>query len=161
MFTRDSKRPPEIQRFRAAPFQLQKTFKTPLKDLTRFVATALAPFSLQSGVLSTDEVVFEPTNLKRELANSFGHNGDWYELNIRVEGQQDIARLLQASLGDWVDFLFLPVPELFAIYADHDEFTTFYASEESHLASITSALTNAGFEPVANYYREPSGDRWR
>ena len=113
------------------------------------------------GVLSTDEIVFEPTNLKRELADSSGQNDDWWHLNIKAEGQHDIVRLLRASLGDWVDFLFLPVPELFAIYADHDEFTTFYTSEESHLDSITTALTNAGFEPVTNYFREPSGDSWR
>ena len=161
MLALESKRAEEIQRFRAAPFQLQKTFKTPLKDLPRFVATFLAPFSLESGVLSTDEIVFEPKNLKGEFADSSGQTDDWWHLNIKAEGQHDIARLLRASLGDWVDFLFLPVPELFAIYADHDEYTTFYACDESQLDRITNALTSAGFEPVANYFREPSGDRWR
>lgn len=112
--------------------------------MPRFVATFLAPFSLQSGVLSTDEIVFEPTNLKRELADSSGQNYDWWHLNIRVDGLEDIARLLRASLGDWVDFLFLPAPELFAIYADHDEYTTFYGSNESHLARHFRSTENCG-----------------
>jgi hypothetical protein len=161
MLTLLSKRTEEIQRFRSAPFQLQSTFKTPLKELQRFVATFLAPFRLQGGILSTDEVVFEPKNLKRELANSTGQNDDWYRLNIRAQGQHDVERLLQAALGDWVDFAFLPTPELFAIYADHDEYTTFYGSNESHLAGISDALKTAGFEPVENYFRESEGDRWR
>lgn len=161
MLALESKRAEEIQRFRATPFQLQRTFKTPLKELPKFVATFLAPFTLESGVLSTDEVVFEPKNLKRELANSTAQDDDWYHLNIRAEGQQDVARLLHAALADWVDFLFLPTPELFAIYADHDEYTTFYCSDESQLANITAALINAGFSLVEDYFREPAGDRWR
>jgi len=155
-------RPEEIQRFRNAPWPFQRTFKTPLKDLNRFVSSLLAPFSLDNGVLSTDEVVFEPKNLLRELASGSGPStNDRYEFIIRAAGQTEIARLLEAALGDWVDFVFVPTPELFAIYADHDEFTTLYSDDESRLIRLASALEKAGFEPVATYVRESSGDKWR
>jgi hypothetical protein len=41
---------------------------------------------------------------------------------------KEIAPLLEAALGDWVDFLFVPVPKPFAIYADHDDYITLYAN---------------------------------
>ena len=161
MLTALQQRPEEIQRFRNAPWPFQRTFKTPLKDLNRFVSSFLAPFSLDNGVLSTDEVVFEPKNLLRELASGSGQSNDWYEFIIRADGQTEIARLLEAALGDWVDFVFVPTPELFAIYADHDEFTTLYSDDESRLINLASALEEAGVEPVAAYVRESSGDKWR
>lgn len=71
MLTLLSERPPEIQRFRAKPWPFQQTFKTPLKNLNRFVSTFLAPFSLERGALSTDEVVFEPKELLRLLYYCF------------------------------------------------------------------------------------------
>jgi len=37
----------EIRQFRAGPWRFQKTFKTPLKDLNRFVSTFLASFPLE------------------------------------------------------------------------------------------------------------------
>ena len=63
MLTLLSERPEEILRFRDKPWPFQQTFKTPLKDLNRFVTTFLAPFSLDRGAMSTDEVVFEPKDL--------------------------------------------------------------------------------------------------
>jgi hypothetical protein len=60
----------EIQRFRATQWLFQQTFKTPVKDLNRFVSTFFAPFSLDRGGLSTDEVVFEPKNLLHLLATN-------------------------------------------------------------------------------------------
>jgi hypothetical protein len=68
MLTFLSEQPEEIRRFRAKPWNFQRTFKTPLKDLNRFVSTFLATFSFSEGALSTDEVVFEPRNLLILLA---------------------------------------------------------------------------------------------
>jgi hypothetical protein len=156
-----SERPEEIQRFCAAPWQFQLTFKTPLKDLSRFVSTFLAHFPLERGALSVDLVVFEPKNLLKLFARKSLQLADCWNFNLRAEGQQGVLELLEAALGDWVDFSFVPTPESFAIYADHDEYTTIYANGESDLAELTRDLKNAGFESVAGYTRGGMNDGWR
>jgi hypothetical protein len=156
-----SERTEEIQRFRAAPWIFQRTFKTPLKDLNRFVSTFLARFTLERGALSTDEVVFEPKDLLHLLTAHSLAVQDYYHLTIQAMGQQEIAELLEAALGDWVDFVFVPSPEVIAIYADHDEYTTFYAQDDATLTSVASNLETAGFEAVPSYTRGSSGDKWR
>jgi len=161
MLTLLSERPLEIQRFRAKPWPFQQTFKTPLKDLNRFVSSFLAPFSLEKGALSTDEVVFEPKNLLHLLADSSLTVENQYQLTIQATGQGAVADLLQAALGDWVDFVFVPTPELLAIYADHDEYTTFYTRDERVLKSLISALEKSGFEAVLDYTRVSSDGKWR
>ena len=161
MFTLLSERPGEIQRFRAKPWPFQQTFKSPLKDLNRFVSTFLAPFSFAEGALSTDEVVFEPKNLLHLLANNSLSVEDQYHLTIRAVGHHAIANLLEATLADWIDFVFVPSPEALAIYADHDEFTTFYAPDDVTLKHVASGLVKSGFEAVLDYTRGGSGDKWR
>ena len=161
MLTLLAERPEEIRRFRAMPWRFQQTFKTPLKDLNRFVTTFLAPFSLDNGAMSTDEVVFEPKDLLDLLAKHSLSVEDQYHLTIRAVGQQAVANLLQAALGDWVDFVFVTSPEVFAIYADHDEYTTFYTPDDVTLKKVVSALEKSGFDAVLDYTRRSSGDKWR
>jgi hypothetical protein len=161
MLTLLSERPEEIHRFRATPWPFQQTFKTPLKDLNRFVTTFLAPFSLERGTMSTDEVVFEPKDLLRLLSNNSLTVEDQYHLTIQAEGQQAVIHLLQAALGDWVDFVFVPSPEVLAIYADHDEYTTFYTRDDATLKNVTSGLEKSGFEAVPDYTRGSLGNKWR
>ena len=79
-----SARTEEIHRFRVTPWLYQQTFKTPLKDLNRFVSTFLAPFSLESAALSTDEVVFEPKHLLHLLANNSLSVENYYHLTIQA-----------------------------------------------------------------------------
>jgi hypothetical protein len=161
MLTLISEPPGEIQRFREKPWPHQQTFKTPLKDLNRFISIFLAPFSFGEGALRTDEVVFEPQNLLSLLAKNSLSVEDQYHFTIRAAGQPAIADLLEATLADWIDFVFVPSPEALAIYADHDEFTTFYAPDEMTLKNVTSKLAMSGFEPVPNYTRGCSGEKWR
>ena len=161
MLTVLSERTEEIKRFRAAPWPFQQTFTTPYDDLNRFVSTFLATFSLEKGALSTDQGVFEPENLLRLLASKSLSVENYYDLKIQATGQLEIANLLQAALGDYIDFVFVPSPELIAIYTDHDGYTTFYAQDDATLKSVGSRLETAGFEAVASYTRGSSGDRWR
>jgi hypothetical protein len=156
-----SERTEGIQRFRATPWLFQQTFETPFKDLNKFVSTFLAPFSLERGALSTDEVVFEPKNLLRLLATNSLSVENYYDLKIQATGQLEIADLLRAALGDPVDFAFVPSPEVIAIYTDHDGYTTFYAQDDVTLKSVGSRLETAGFKAVAGYTGGSSGDRCR
>jgi hypothetical protein len=161
MFTLLSEQPKEIRQFRVNPWPFQQTFRTPLKDLHRFVTAFLAPFSLEKGTISTDEVVFEPKDLLNLLANDSLSVQDQYHLTIQAEGQQALADLLQAALGDWIDFVFVSAPEVVAIYADHDEYTTFYTRDDATLKNLASGLEKSGFGAVRDYTRRSSGDKWR
>jgi hypothetical protein len=69
--------------------------------------------------------------------------------------------LLQAALGDWVDFVSVPSPEVLARYADHDEYTTFYSRDDATLKNVVSGLQKSGFEAVLDYTKGSSGDKWR
>jgi hypothetical protein len=150
-----------ILRFQAKPWPFQRTFKTPLKDLERFVSTIIDSYSLDSGVIWTNEVVFEPGEVLRLLEKHSIQIENRYKFTLQAKGQSDIAELLEAVLGDWIDFLFLPVPELFAIYADHDEFATFFFPTDSALNEMTSRLEHAGFLTVQDYMRDCSDDKWQ
>jgi hypothetical protein len=160
MLTLLSDRTEEVARFRADPWPFQHTFQTPSKELHRFVSTFLAPFSLDKGSLSTDEVVFDPQVLLELMANNSIKVGNHWKWNLGVEGDQGVAELLESALSDPVDFVFVPTPELFAIYADHDGYITFYAPNEITLLKLISDLESAGFESV-EYTRGSSEGRWR
>ena len=137
-----------------AAWKFQTTFSTPLKSLDAFVSTILPDHGgFERASVTIDEIVFDPKTLNALLANSslsanLGH--DW---SIADEGKENVRKLLVASLSDWVDFLFVPVPKPFVIYADHDEFTTFYANTKSNLNRVVPALLDKGFSQVPDYQR--------
>lgn len=76
---------------------------------------------------------------------------------LRLKGES-IARLLEALLSDWIDFEFTPAPALLVIYADHDEFITFYSNDELSLEKLVKDLQASGFELVKDW-RRPKGYR--
>lgn len=84
----------------------------------------------------------------QSLPVEYGH--DW---SIEVEGKQQVKELSIAALSDWVDFVFIPKPKPFVIYADHDEFTTFYANTKSNLNLVAQPLLANGFKQVSDYQR--------
>ena len=130
-----------LKRFRRTPWRFQQTFQTPLKNLKPFVATissTLAPIS--SASVTIDQVVFEPKHLigflsEHRLPPQYGH--EWC---ITAESHPVAEGLLEAVFADWVDFVFVPTPQPFVIYADHDGYTTFYANTKSNLNSWCSLL---------------------
>ena len=74
-------------------------------------------------------------------------------MTIQADGHQAVADLLQDALGDWVDFVFIPSPEVVAIYADHDEYATFYTCNAATLKDLASGLGKSGFEAVRHEKR--------
>ena len=98
--------------------------------------------------------MFEPEHLLDILTrHSLPHQ---YQKGTAVvaEGQQESEELLHAAFSDTMDFLFVPTPKPFVIYADHDEFTTFYANTRSNLNRVSDALLTQGFEEVSGYQRQ-------
>jgi hypothetical protein len=131
--------PGTLKRFRRTPWRFQKTFLTPLKDLQAFVASIFSAHELlQAGCATIDQVVFDPKHLsallaKHSLPAQFGR--DW---SLSASGRDEAAELLEAALGDWIDFIFVPTPKPFAIYADHDEYTTCHRSLQNQPAGVES-----------------------
>ncbi len=120
-----------------------------------FVATIVsADTALETACVTIDQVVFEPKHLTAMLANcslptEYGH--DW---SIIATTKQEAKTLLEATLSDWIDFIFIPTPKPFVMYANHDEYTTFYANTRSNLNRVADALSMKGFERVENYERK-------
>ena len=56
--------------------------------------------------------------------------------------------LLRTTFSDWIEFVFQPLPKPFVIYADHAEYTTFFANTKGNLNQVVLPLEAAGFETV-------------
>jgi hypothetical protein len=143
-----------LETFRGNPWEFQQTFETPLDDLPSFVKTIVSAANpIQATSLTIDQAVFEPRNLIGMLANYSFPPQYQHGLCLTAAGQKEVEELLSIVLSDWIDFLFVPEPQSFAIYADHDEYTTFYARTPAKLNLIAAALTEQGFKSKPLYKR--------
>ena len=153
--------PVAIHQFRANPWPYQKTLVTPRKDMASFLSALLAAFPVHQGAASTDQVVFEPDNLLELLKARELPTENYWTFCAEASNTEDAAVLLDAMLNDWIDFVFVPSPESFAIYADHDEFLTLYVPTSSGLDQLVTQLEMVGFS-FEDYVRPSGGnDIWR
>jgi exonuclease VII small subunit len=147
--------PAALKKFRRTEWKFQQTFETPLKDLKRFVSTidqAAGPW--RSASITIELAVFDPTRLI-DLMNATSISPRYQRgVSIIAVGQEESKALLEAALGDWLDFIFVPEPKSFAIYADHDEFTTFFAQNRSNLNRVVQSLSAQGFKLEREYRRK-------
>ena len=108
---------------------------------------------MKSGSCTIHQVVFEPIG----LISLFESHSIWpaykHGLCLTAEDQPEVAELLRTVLSEWIDFLFIPEPQWFAIFSDHDEYSTFYAHGRANLDRLASALSEQGFKAVTNYER--------
>jgi hypothetical protein len=142
-----------IEKFCKTSWGFQTTFQTPLKDLERFVAAILSTEEdITKASVIIDQVVFEPKNLTALFSGSQTQSlsKDW---SLTATDKVEVHKLLRATLSDWIDFAFIPLPKPFVIYADHDEYTTFYANTKLNLSRFVSVLTANGFKQLANWQR--------
>ncbi|MBX3302432.1 MAG: hypothetical protein KF693_09475 [Nitrospira sp.] len=143
-----------LSQFRRNPWPFQTTFETPLNDLERFVSVFFSVHQpIESGCVTIDDYVFEPKTLNAFLAKQSVSERITHGVSLKAEGQQEVETLLCATLADWIDFLFIPSPKRFAIYADHDEYITFYANTKGNLSKIVSILLEKGFKKVDDWER--------
>jgi len=143
-----------LENFRMNPWEFQLTFETPLKSLRPFVKTILDALEPLKGASVTIYLaVFEPRDLIEMLASR--SIPPTYERGVCLTATDrlEIEELLRVTLSEWIDFLFVPEPSQFVIYADHDEFTTFYAHTRLTLDPVARALLDQGFKMEANYER--------
>ncbi|MFO1461222.1 MAG: hypothetical protein U1G08_17695 [Verrucomicrobiota bacterium] len=147
--------PGSLKRFRRTPWRFQTTFSTPLRNLPEFTAMILSSLGeVRSGIVLIDRVVFEPVNLIGLLKQDGFTGAVGHDVTLEATGAKDVGELLEAALGDWLDFAFVPSPKPFVLYADHDEFTTFYANTKSHLNRVVEPLKARGFREVPGFVRD-------
>jgi hypothetical protein len=149
-----SEDPGSLKRFRRTPWRFQQTFLTPLKNLQPFVAAIVSAHErIQAGCVTIDQVVFEPKHLNALLVKHALPTQPGKGWSLVGSGEPEVAELLEATLSDWLDFIFVPTPKPFVMYADHDECTTFCANRKSSLNPVVKALLKKGFEKIKNYER--------
>jgi hypothetical protein len=73
---------------------------------------------------------------------------------MAAESAAELHALLIAALGDWLDFAFVPSPKPFVLYADHDEYATFFANTKSYLNKVANSLKSNGFSSIKDYIRK-------
>lgn len=143
-----------IKQFQNKALKFQQTFITPLDDLERFVATIVSTQGfIKKGCVTIDDIVFEPKTLQAFLTQHVSTAEIGHDVTIEALGQQEIEGLLRSTLADWIDFVFIPTPKPFMIYADHDEYITFYSDTQSDLDRLANSLSEKGFKKVENYER--------
>lgn len=146
--------PGSLAKFKKTVWTLQCTIRTPLTNLQPFVLeiiSALAP--TQRGIIAIDGYVFTPKNLGKLLSvypQSLNLTHDWSVESITTDS---ITNLLLACFQDWIDFAFIPTPQPFVLYADHDEYTTFYAMTKSNLDRVVRPLLAQGFTQIKDFKR--------
>ena len=149
-----NKKPGALKRFHKTSWKFQQTFQTPLKNLRPFVTAILSAASpLHSGSLTVKHVIFEPKHLNDLLISLSIPTKYEYGLSLMTSNSLELDALLFATFSDWIDFIFTPDPKPFVIYADHDEYTTFYAQTRSNLNRAIQSLSLHGFEPIPGYER--------
>lgn len=147
--------PGALKRFRKTPWRFQQTFATPLTDLDRFVASILSGVEgIDAAVVTIDGYVFEPKGLALLASQAAPAPDLGRDVSLSTDTRDEVFALLKASFGDWVDFLFIPQPRPFVIYADHDEYATFYAASKSNLNRVVGKLLEAGFRRMEGWHRD-------
>jgi hypothetical protein len=145
--------PGALKKFRRTPWKFQQTYLTPLKHLHGFVAAIMSVNQeMKSACFTIEQAVFEPTHLIAVLADHSIPPRYERGVSIRATDQKETQLLLHAILSDSVDFIFVPEPKTFAVYADHDEYTTFFAHTRSRLDRVVHALSGE-FKMVPDYER--------
>ncbi len=137
------------------PWRFQRTFRTPLHDLDRFVSTIIsAEAYLDESYIVLDQIVLEPKHLVRLLASHLLPTALQRGWAVTAKGKEECHELLKAALSDWVDFWYVPTPRVFMIYADHDEYSTFFANTKSSLNRVALPLLEARFKEIRDYQRD-------
>lgn len=140
-----------LKRCRRTAWAHQQTFLTPLDDLPRFVDVILTAIpKLEGALVVFDRFAFEPRYDLIPLYAKHGLPEKYYDPDLTLEAATaaEARELLNAVFSEWIDFFFIPTPRKFTIYADHDEYTTFFAQHKGHLNGVVEALTAANFRPV-------------
>ncbi|MFO1514682.1 MAG: hypothetical protein U1F83_17525 [Verrucomicrobiota bacterium] len=139
-----------LSKFRRTPWRFQRTLE--LGDVEQFVSLILESHGdISGGTVTIEEVVFDTVHLASVCPAQTKFVRD---CSIAVQSREDVRLLLIAALGDGPDFLFIPSPKPFVLYADHHYLVTFYANTKSHLNHVVEPLVSHGHRFIENFQRE-------
>ncbi len=143
-----------MKRFRRTSWKFQQTVQTPMEDLNGFVSTIVSAHGhIENAIVTIDQVVFDTVHLNALMPRGDSKCKLARDFSISTDGAQEVESLLSAAFADWIDFSFVPMPKPFVIYADHDEYVTFYANTKSHLNKIIEPLSSHGYRLVPDWTR--------
>jgi hypothetical protein len=142
---------------RRRDWKKQVTCVTPLNRLAWFSNTLvehLMPF--QSALLVIDQVVFKVPPALAAIRLGAGETRSILEAPGHLfEDEPELFRAaLEAALSDWIDLRVNLLPPRYALWADHDEYTTVFSQSPGQIADLKRALARAKIEIVDSYERE-------
>ena len=143
--------PGTLKKFRKTAWEFQVTFHTPLKELAPFVEVIMSALpGTQAATAVIEQMVFEPRYGLAALfeKHSIGPLSRPPDVTIEAPNAAEAREVLQALLSEWADFLFVPAPKPFVIYADHHEYITFLSHRKSGLTAVVAALEAGKFTRV-------------
>jgi hypothetical protein len=146
-----SESPQTLKQFRRTAWEFQMTFETSKKELAPFVnSVASALPRLQRAFVVIEGAVFEPRYRLAELyeRHHFPPHAYGGGTAMEAENPTEARELLHAILSEWIDFLFIPTPKPFVIFADHDQYATFAAHRKSGLTAVAQAMSAAKIRQV-------------
>jgi hypothetical protein len=146
-----------LKKLRKASWKFQQSFRTPapIENLGSFVTTIVfATPSPGIGSFTLGDAVIFADHLKVFFARHCLEQRFKSGMTVRIATRGELEGLLVAAFSDAVDFLFAPEKKPFVFYADHDQFTTFFAQTRSSLNRIVEPLVHNGFHRLPDYQRQ-------
>jgi hypothetical protein len=137
---------------RAQP-KFQQTFWTPGPQGAKLAKTIVSAGGLEAAQLGIRLALGDSPNIKILLEQHSLRPANVNRLAIQADGPEEVEALLRATFTDSTDFLFIPQPKPFVVYADHDEYTTFYSHTRSNLNLVVHAVAREGFKTVEGFAR--------
>lgn len=146
-----------LKKLRKASWRFQQTFQTPPpgENLSGFVATIISATPYPgAGLFTIGRAVIGPDHLMDLFADHSLTRICKPGTTVKTASREEAESLLIAAFSDPLDFLFVPEKKPFVFFADHDQFTTFYASTRSNLNRIVEELGSKGFHLIPDYQRQ-------
>lgn len=109
-----------------------------------FVAEILRPNLVEEGIVTIESTASAPRNLAAllELHSLVVPTGP--SQSLKAANSAEVSDLLEAALADPIDFWFVPSPKAFALYADNNEYVTFFANKKAALAAVVDGFAALG-----------------
>jgi hypothetical protein len=147
-----SSEPTILGKFYRTAWRFQQTFEISARSAGLCAASTVeAVPKITEGKVVVDRIAMEPRRLRAFLSEHQLPPAIEHGTCISASTTDGVRSLLSVVLSEWVDFLFVPSPKPFVLYADHDRYVTVLANSRSNLNKIAGPLTTAGFKHAVGY----------
>jgi hypothetical protein len=138
---------------RRREWKRQMTCETPLEHLPWYTARLveqLLPFD--QALLIIDKVVFDFPPELEDMRRAVGETRPVHQApgHLFQDDSEGFRAALEAALSEWIDLRALFSPAKNALWADHDEYTTFFSESSGKVAEVRRVLSEGGVK-IAEY----------